>query len=308
MKRLAVAIALAASAGLSCKMQLTPDTIAKAYEGIKDARKDLTPENEYYVGRSVATTLLARNDYQYADDMALRQGRLDGMTHYVNQVGAVVAMAAVAHPREGDRPSPIAGWHFVIIDDDDTINAFAAPGGFVFVTSAAVSAARSEDELAAILAHEVAHVVRGHALGTIKKSRWAGVTKEVLDSSVELDEATLGKLTETFDNALDDMVDAMLVKGYSRDTEFEADQVGMEIMTRAGYDPQALISYLHTLKSRQDTGSGGFHATHPKADDRITKLGKKVTELGARPAPPIRTSRFQGELAAWQQGDADPME
>lgn len=308
MKRLGLALALAlAASSWSCKMQLTPETLATAYKGIKDARKDLTPENEYYVGRSVATTLLSRNDYQYADDMALRQGRLEGITGYVNQVGAVVAMAAVATPRGGDRPSPIAGWHFVVIDDDQTINAFAAPGGYVFVTSAAVAAARTEDELAAILAHEVAHVVRGHALGTIKKSRWAGVTKEVLDSSVELDEATLGKLTETFDNALTDMVDAMLVKGYSRDTEFEADRVGVEIMARAGYDPQALVTYLHTLKAQQDTGSGGFYETHPKADDRISKLGKKVQELGARPAPPIRTARFQGELAAWR-AEADPME
>ena len=62
-----------------------------------------------------------------------------------------------------------------MVVEDDTINAFAAPGGWIFVTSAAVKAAKSEDQLAALLAHEVAHVIRGHALGSIKKSRWAGV-------------------------------------------------------------------------------------------------------------------------------------
>jgi predicted Zn-dependent protease len=284
-------VAMGLSIG-ACKLELTPDSIAKTYTAIKDARKDLTPENEYYVGRSVATHLLARHDYKYLDAEALSEGRLEGLTEYVNMVGNVIALAAIEEPRKGDRPTPIAGWHFVVVEDD-VINAFAAPGGYIFVTSAAVEAAQTEDELAAILAHEVAHVSRGHALGSIKKSRWAGVAKEFLDSSVELDEKALGKLTEAFEGALDDMVDSLLVKGYSKNTEYEADKVGVEIMARAGYDPRAMIAYLETLDASQDTGSGGFSSTHPKATDRISKLDSQVAKIGGGTTSPARTERFQ---------------
>ena len=296
MRALAAALVAMVAVG-SCKLSLTPESVKKTYDAIKDARKDLTPENEYYVGRAVATNLLSRYQYRYLDAEALAAGRLDGMTAYVDRVGKLIAFAAMETTREGDRPSPIAGWHFAIVEAD-TINAFAAPGGYIFVTSAAVAAARSEDELAAILAHEVAHVVRGHALGSIKKSRWAGVAKTALDASVELDEKALGDLTNVFEGAMDDIVDSLLVKGYSRDTEFEADKVGVRILASAGYDPNALIAYLETLKSTQDTGSGGFSATHPKAADRIKKLRAVVAELPSRRTPAARTARFKAALQA----------
>ena len=285
---LGVAMALAFG---SCKLSLTPESIKKTYEAVKDARKDLTPENEYYVGRAVATNLLARNDYKYLDAEAFEEGRLDGMTAYINQVGKIVAFAAMETTRKGDRPSPIGGWHFVIVDSE-VINAFAAPGGFIFVTKAAVMAAESEDELAAVLAHEVAHVVRGHALGSIKKSRWANVAKTALDASVELDEQALGDLTNVFEGAMDDIVDSLLVKGYSRDTEFEADKVGIRILASAGYNPQAFVKYLATLDSHQDTGSGGWGDTHPSASDRIKKLKKYAAELPRRKTRTARTDRF----------------
>jgi predicted Zn-dependent protease len=282
---------------LSCKMQLTPEGLARTFTAIKSATEDLTPENEYYVGRSVATTLLARADYKYAEADRFGRGQLGPATAYVNAVGNVLAATAVGVPRKGDRPSPIAGWHFVIVDDD-TINAFAAPGGYILVNKGTIKAAKNEDELAAVLAHEVAHVVRGHALGSIKKSRWANVGKEFLDSSVELDAQALGNLTQAFEGAMDDMIDSLVVKGYSRDTEFAADKVGLRIMVRAGYDPNAYIRLLETLAKTQKTGSGGFSATHPRAKDRIAKLKAEVTKLPAVRVPEIRVKRFQDAVAS----------
>jgi predicted Zn-dependent protease len=193
--------------------------------------------------------------------------------------------------RKGDRPAPIAGWHFTIVESD-TINAFAAPGGWVFVTTAAIEAAQSEDELAAVLAHEIAHVVRGHALGSIQKGRWANVAKTALDTSVELDEQSLGDLTQVFEGAMDDMIDGILVKGYSKDTEYEADRVGLEIMAHAGYDPQALVRYLKTLDAEQGGGGGGFQATHPRASDRIAKIQSKAQGMGKVEIPKVRFARF----------------
>lgn len=290
------ALLVGALGSMSCKVNLTPEGMAKAYHGIKEARKDLTPENEYYVGRAVATNILAKSDYKYRDAKGFDSGKLEGMTAYINAVGNVVAMASLDIHHDSDRPTPLAGWHFVILEDS-TINAFAAPGGYIFVTMGAVEQASSEDELAAILSHEVAHVRRGHALGSIKKSRFAGVMKEMLDSSVELDAQALGNLTQVFDGAMDDMTDSLLVKGYSRDTEFEADSVGLEIMIKAGYDPSAFVAYLKKLSAHQATGSGGFSATHPKAGDRIAKLEAKVAKAPKVTVPKVRTRRFKAAVS-----------
>jgi beta-barrel assembly-enhancing protease len=166
----------------------------------------------------------------------------------------------------------------------------------VFVTSGAIAAATSEDELAAVLAHEIAHVVRGHALGSIQKGRWAGVAKSALDTTVALDAAQLGELTQVFGGAMDDIIDGVLVKGYSRDTEFEADAVGLAILAHAGYDPQAGVRFLQTLEREQPSGSGGFSATHPSARDRLAKLGPAASKLESRAIPTIRVARFEAAL------------
>lgn len=287
----ALAAALVIALG-SCKVQLTPEGVLKTIEAIQDAQKELTPENEYWTGRSVATNLLARHDYDYRDARGFQKGKLEGATAYVSAVGGVIAAAALETRRDGDRPAPIGGWHFVIVESD-VINAFAAPGGWVFVTTAAVQAAESEDELAAVLAHEVAHVVRGHALGSIQKGRWANVARTALDTTVQLDQESLGELTQVFEGAMDDMIDGILVKGYSRDTEFEADRVGLAIMAHAGYDPQAFVRYLETLEREQGGGGGGFSATHPRASDRVGKLRAQADGLGAREVPAVRVKRFE---------------
>lgn len=292
-----LALLAACALSLSCKVQLTPESIAKGWTAYQDAKKDLTPENEYYVGRSVATNLLSRAQYKYVESDAFETGELGPSTAYVNAVGNVLAAAAMGSPRKDDRPSPIAGWHFVIVDDD-TINAFAASGGFVLVNKGLIKAAKSEDELAAVLAHEIAHTVRGHAIGSIKKSRMAGVYKEMLNSTVQLDEQQLGTLTKAFEGAMDDMIDGMVVKGYSRDTEFEADKVGLAILAEAGYDPQAFIRLLETLDKQQGSPKGGgFSATHPSAKDRIAQLSVAAAKLATKKVPKVRKERFAKAIA-----------
>jgi predicted Zn-dependent protease len=288
---------VASMLAMSCKVQLTPESLSKSWHAYQDAKKDLSPENEYYVGRSVATNLLSRANYKYVEADAYQSGQLGKTTAYVNAVGNVLAAAAMGNARKDDRPSPIAGWHFVIVDDDQ-INAFAASGGFIIVNKGLIKAAQSEDELAAVLAHEVAHTVRGHAIGSIKKARMAGVYKEMLDSTVQLDEQQLGTLTQAFEGAMDDMIDSMVVKGYSRDTEFEADRVGLKIMVDAGYDPNAFISLLESLdKKLGNAHTGGMKSTHPAPKDRIAKLKAEVAKYHAAKASSVRTERFKAVVA-----------
>jgi beta-barrel assembly-enhancing protease len=290
----------AAATKLSSGESLSDEDLRQAVDTVKKIQsltEEIRPDQEYYVGRAVATNILARHDYRYLDRAAIARGELDGLTRYVNHVGQLVAAAAIEGRRASDRPAPIAGFRFVVVESDK-INAFAAPGGFIFVTSAAVRTARSEDELAAVLAHEVAHVARGHALGNIKKSRYASVSAELLQAAgtATLSPEQLAQLNQLLEGIINDTLEAMFVKGYSRDTEFEADRLGVEIAARAGYDPAAMGRFLDNLARQQATSEGGFFATHPSTSDRQARLS---SQLGARAAvtlPAARVTRFNAAV------------
>ena len=265
---------------------------------VSSLTEEIRPDQEYYVGRAVATNILARHEYKYEDKPAIERGELEGLTLYVNQVGQIVAAAAMEDHRSGDRPAPVAGWHFVVVDSDK-INAFAAPGGYVFITTAAVKTARSEDELASLLAHEVAHVTRGHALGNIQKSRYADVSADLLQAagSATLTPEQVNQLNSLLEGIINDTLEAMFVKGYSRDTEFEADRLGVEYAGKAGYDPTAMKRFLDTLAKQQATSEGGFYATHPSTKERQDKLAAIASANAATAVPKVRTTRFQTAVA-----------
>ena len=292
---------VAAGKGTSEDFKQIGDTAgksAKVVKAVANLNQSITPEQEYYVGRSIATNLLAKSEYRYENKPDIARGELVGITAYVNNVGSLVAISAMESRRDGDRPAPTAGWHFVVVDSD-TVNGFAAPGGYVFVTTAALKLAKSEDELAGILAHEVAHVVRGHALGNIKKSRYAGLTQDVLDAagSATLSPQQRDQLTNLMGGMIEDTLDAVFVKGYSRDTEFEADQLAVQIAAGAGYDAGGIVRFLEALQKVQDTGKGGFFATHPRAQDRIDHLRSAVAALPAVTVPRARVERFSAAIA-----------
>jgi beta-barrel assembly-enhancing protease len=215
----------------------------------------------------------------------------------VNQVGQLVAAAALETHRNGDRPAPVAGFHFVVVESDK-INAFAAPGGYVFVTTAAVRTAKSEDELAAVLAHECAHVVRGHALGNIQKSRYASTSAELLQAAgtATLSPEQLNQLNQLLEGIINDTLEAMFVKGYSRDTEFEADKIGVELVQKAGYDPMAMSRFLDNLAKQQSTSEGGFFQTHPSTQERQAKLAAQTKTFAAMSVPKVRVTRFAAAI------------
>lgn len=258
------------------------------FKKIGNAQRDLTPDNEYYLGRALSTKLLANYDYKYHDRGSIAKGRLTGITRYVNHVGAIVVGAAMDRAAADDRPNPVAGYHFIVVKSP-TVAAVSAPGGFVFVTDGAVKLAESEDELAALLAHEVAHIVRGHALGAIKKSRWTDAGAELVTATAgELGGARVAELTRIMENSIDDMAQTLVNNGYSKAYEFEADEVAMGLLEGAGYDPTALARYIDRLDQTQDAGQGGFLDTHPKASARVSKLGG----LESGNVPKSRVQRF----------------
>jgi len=245
-------------------------TLAKSLE-------DFTPEQEYYLGRGVAATLLG----QY------RAWRTPEANDYLNLLGQSLA-------RYSTLPNTFGGYHFLLLDSPE-INAFAAPGGLILVTRGLAQCATTEDELAAVLAHEIAHVQLRHGIGSIKQARRteALMTLGSIAASNAPGPVPVSTLNSLFGGAISDMVQTLALNGYSRGAEFEADQAALPILRGAGYSEAALASMLRNMNARLTTGSG-FGRTHPSPHDRIEAL--KVS--GSAPGNPVRQKRFEASLAA----------
>lgn len=252
------------------------------------ASSPFTPEQEYYVGRSVAATILT--DYQPVQNPEL--------VGYVNSLGQALALAS-------PRPVLYHGYTFQVLDSDE-INAFATPGGHIFVTRGMVLLTRSEDELAAVLAHEIAHVVERHGLGSIRTARVISAVQDgMFDTLSTLSGERLEEVTGIFADTTGDVVDTLVTRGYSGATEREADGIAAEILLRVGYDPFALIRLLERMDEAQAAeyeGSReprGFSKTHPRPQSRILDLRR--TELrnapqGSRIDEDAARSRYERAL------------
>ncbi len=269
---------VAASTGLVSAR--TAESGKQALKTVARESKQLTPEQEYYLGRAVAATILQRQ--QPYDQPAL--------TRYVNLIGQTLSQAS-------DLPATFAGYHFLILDSDE-INAWAAPTGFVFVTRGMLRLCRSEDEVAAVLAHEIGHVQGQHGVGAIKSSR---ITAALVAFGADVASkrpggAQLAQLTNIFSGAVEDMITTLFEKGYSREKEEQADLAAIEILKRVGYDPQALGRVLEAMKPALRPDGAGFAKTHPAPDDRIAMIQPALEERAVIPVA-TRAQRFRRAMA-----------
>lgn len=254
--------------------QSQADSMLKAGSKLAKAADSLTDEQEYYLGRAVSAVILAK--YKLLHDPS--------QTAYLNKVG--MAVAAVS-----DRPETYGGYHFAILDTAE-VNALSAPGGFVFVTRGFLKLIPDEDALAAVLAHEVGHVVKGHGVKAISQANLTEalmiVGKEVASSQGG---AELQALTETFGDSVNDIAATLLTKGYSRSQEYEADEYAAGLLARSGYSGHALVAMLEALSAQ--SASGGWFETHPKPADRIDEVSSAVAEAPAdRQGEQFRAARF----------------
>ena len=251
----------------------TGDAIAKSFE-------DITPEQEYYIGRAVAADIL--QTYKPWDAAAANA--------YVNALGQTLALAS-------DRPETFAGYHFLLLDSDE-INAFAAPGGLILVTRGLARCCSSEDELAAVLAHEIAHVQNRDGLRAIKKSRLtAALTTLSVETARQLGDQQLKDLTTQFEGGVQDITQTLVNSGYARGLEHDADQDAVVILERLGYDSSALMRMLRTMDQRLTAGGPGFARTHPSARDRMQAVAGQATGDGAAAPTPARGRRFAEAMA-----------
>jgi predicted Zn-dependent protease len=252
--------------------------IGNSADAIGRAAEEITPEQEYYIGRAVGANILT--GYRvYPGNPA--------KTAYINRIVQAIVV-------NSPNPEIYNGYHAVILDSQE-INAFATPGGHIFVTLGLINTAASEDALAAVLAHEIAHIQLKHSIKAIRTSR---ITQAVMATgsaaaTVAAQNTSLTELTSIFDESITDIVNTMVNNGYSRDQEFDADGTALTLLAGAGYDPASLLEMLRALDTALAGQSAGFGRTHPAPRDRITRANER---LGSVPRPAdtraARTSRF----------------
>lgn len=227
--------------------------IGSLVSNLTKATKETDEPEEIRIGQEFAATLLGAKPL--APDAALQR--------YVNALGRWLAL-------QTERPD--LPWTFGVLDDPG-FNAFATPGGYIFVTNGLVQRMRSEAELAGVLAHEIAHVLKKHHLRAVQKNAGFALAGDFLSA------AGKGGNSEAR-NALMNIGRKLYASGLDKDDEFEADRLGVVIAARAGYDAFGLPSVLQMLRA-QNAGDGDFSLlfrTHPLPVVRIEMLDKLMKD------------------------------
>lgn len=234
------------------KLKQIGNTVNQKTKNVQEAMKPMTVEEEVNVGREVASKFVAYFHLYQNDDL----------TRYVNLVGDTVAA-------QSERQD--ITYHFAVLDSPD-INAFSAPGGYVFVTRGAVMLCEDESELAAVLAHEVGHIAAKHVI-----------------KIVERDKALRGGMQDVASNTgnsqysayLQKMSSAILVKmidqGLAPGDEYDADARGVHYAHAAGYPADGLERFLGKLGQATDQGANSFFTrTHPPVKDRNDRVQQLI--------------------------------
>jgi predicted Zn-dependent protease len=247
MNRHARSVTAFAALGLLSGATATPSMAQGVLDRLRQAANiartllPISTDKEVEIGRGIAATIAGR--FPVSSDAAL--------TRYVNLVGLTVASQS---------PRPDITYRFAVLETP-TVNAYAAPGGYIFITRGALGLIENEAELAGVLAHEVGHVNQRHVINQIRKSD----TMREVRNQLDIQGSTLDKVVGTGSNAL--------FMGLSRGDELEGDSLGIEYASAAGYDPGGLASFVARLDRHAGEGPvTEFFATHPKPDERVGRL------------------------------------
>ena len=241
--------------------------------------KEVGEQGEAEIGNASAASLLG----------AAPLVQNEKLQTYVNQVGLWLAM-------QTERPD--LSWRFGVMDTD-SVNAFAAPGGFVFITRGLLLRMRNEAELAGVLAHEIGHVLKRHHLMAIQKNAKTGLAANLMSMAVDNSSGGYGEWKKKAISASTELY----ARGLDKEDEFEADRLGVVIAARAGYDPYGLPSVLQTLDgmNAQDSNLALMFKTHPSSRQRLDLLDTAMTgsldRYAGQPAMKDRFEKIVGEYA-----------
>lgn len=169
-------------------------------------------------------------------------------------------------------------FRFTLLADPQTVNAFALPGGPVFITQALYAALQTEGQLAGVLGHEIGHILSRHGNKQMaRQGMFQGIAGAVGVLGGDVNSAQMGQ-----------MVSAVLSTRYGRDAELESDKWGVRIMTMAGYNPESMIGVMEILEQASGAGGGPpeFLSTHPKPANRVEYIKQVIAEEFPEGLPP----------------------
>ena len=257
-------------------------------KSIVDAQKPINESDEINIGEGAAAVMLG----------AIPLHRDTDLQKYVNRVGRWVATQTTR---------PDLPWTFGVLDTP-TINAFAMPGGKIFVSAGLLAKLRSESELAGVLGHEIAHVMQRHTVKVIEATRsagaWAAIGQDVLSDRIAQSKAAgnplVGALATTAGaEGIDLVKKGLFLRPLDRALEYEADRIGALLSAKAGYDPYGYIAVLQTLAALKPEDGGSLSlSTHPSANERLAELEKYATTLDRYAGQFTGDERFAKVIAA----------
>jgi predicted Zn-dependent protease len=249
MARHAAAIALAAICALSCSSRqriATEKAVASAL---------VSDEQEKEIGLAVREELEKKESVRYVEDAAV--------VAYVKQISDKLLPLA-----EKDRPG--VSWSVRVIDDPKTVNAFATPGGFLYVYSGLILAADDAAEVAGVLAHEAGHVVARHSARQMVNAMGLEAIAGV----------ALGKNPGATAQLAAGFAGKTLLLAHGRSEEIEADEYGARYASAAGYDPRGIATFFQKLEKESGKTPAllTWLSTHPPSSDRIAKVDRYIQE------------------------------
>jgi len=267
--------------------------------GLACARNPVTGKNEISL---VSESQEIEMGKQAAQEVGQTMGYVDnaGLESYVSAIGMKMAKAS-------ERPN--LPWEFHVVDDA-AVNAFALPGGFIYVTRGILPYLDSEAELAGVLGHEIAHVVKKHQLTAIqsgmKADFWKSVGTSVVADRVKIGGgavgSTVGNMAKPYilDAAGNLIKDGFFLRPLDRGLESEADQLGIILAARSGYDPYGLVGALQMLaQAKGDGDAASIFSTHPAPADRIAEIEKAMPAIERHTANAQRLEgRFRQTVGA----------
>jgi predicted Zn-dependent protease len=236
------------------------------FQLLSESSGNIDESKEVEIGRQLAAVLLGAKPLH--PDMALQR--------YVNRLGRWISLQSAR---------PGLPWTFAVLDDPG-FNAFAAPGGYIFVTKGLVDRV-DEAELAGILAHEITHVTEKHHLNALRTKARAGVVTQIIGSQLRNDVGGVisSQLLGLFKN--------LYSSGLDQGDEFEADRHGVALAARAGFDPYGLPSVLQQLRTATPDNElfTLTLSTHPPAQQRLEQLeaamGTRLDKFSGKPSVPL---------------------
>jgi predicted Zn-dependent protease len=254
------------------------DALSSMDKASGGAESETTPEDAYFLGRAVAAQILSTyNIYEGNPEL----------TRYLNRICQAIVI-------NSSYPALYNGYHVVILDSPE-FNAFATPGGHIFITKGLVESTDSEDMLAAVIAHELAHIMLSHGVKLIDDMKLANEAADMANRAAAFaGNSTGAQRLMSYRNSVSQMIDALMKNGYSQPQEFEADREALALLAASGYDPGALAEILRVLQRVQKSQSGGFNLTHPSPEDRVANI-QRTPARQVQDTRTYRRARFKNK-------------